>query len=165
MLDDLDLDEVVAVVEEALGAFRETEAVPGGEEREEQAVALWRWLKVIMEEGGETGGGGGRGGSGSLLIREVGDDGWRGRWELRSLLVVGVITQHGKCFREGEGEVEGAGRCAQRAGLPYHKHHQHVRHGRVTPWTIMDLRARCLPAIPNTSKGGPCGDDGFGDDA
>ena len=51
MRDDLDLGEVVAVVEEALGALGETEAVHGGEEREEEAMATW--LDIAMEEEGE----------------------------------------------------------------------------------------------------------------
>ena len=62
MLDDLDLGDVVAVVEEVFGALGETEAVSGGEEREEEAVALW--LDVMVEEGA----GEGRGRSGFLMM-------------------------------------------------------------------------------------------------
>ena len=54
MRHDHDLGEVVAVVEEALGAFRAAEAVHGGEEREEEAMAIL-WVDVFLEKGGEGG--------------------------------------------------------------------------------------------------------------
>lgn len=72
-MNDLDLVEVIAVVEEALGALRETEAVHGGEEREEEAMALL-WFDVTVEEVSEAslGGDGRSGGAGSIRMMSGG---------------------------------------------------------------------------------------------
>lgn len=76
--DHLDLGEVVSVVEEALRALGQTGEVPGGGEREEEAMTLL-WVNATVEEGDEGGGGEGMTLVMMMLIMLAQDKGRKGR--------------------------------------------------------------------------------------
>lgn len=88
MLMDLDLQQVMTVVDQTLGALGQTEAVHGGEEREEKALALL-WSDFTMGEEGEG------------LVGDDGGTGRRRRWWWRggNADSIMVAARRGRCCR------------------------------------------------------------------